>query len=419
VPGSVSQGRLDGLAAFTTYAFVVRAINGAGEGAGNRLAPVESTGIATPALAPAAVVALGNLSSLPGNPTTNQRELTLAWAALPPEAANGPVEYVVVFDAVARTFGVPAAALTRRRAADSSSEHLRVRRAERRTRTTNITLTGLQPATVYNVSVAGVTAAGRGPLSAAISIPTSEGVPSDSPSSLRVVVEERAVILAWLPLQQPNGVLLGYTVQVTAISGGVVREQQVPGNNATVEQLQAGQTYAVAVAGRTAVGQGPFTPQQNINIPGGASADDSNVGVLVGMLVPLFIAFVVIAAFLVYRERKRARRQVDKVLAEHVLLSTAVPYDFKKLHEDLRKENEGDDTSALYGEIHRSRMPVELSSRSLTLDRRLGAGGELSFHGVRETGFRGAMKSRASHESALLWMQPLGKCGLQPWTRPS
>jgi hypothetical protein len=205
-----------------------------------------------------------------------------------------------------------------------------------------------------------------------VSVTTSEGVPGDSPANVRAINFDNTIEVTWVPVNEPNGLLLGYRIFASfAGSENVELTTEVGDVTQTNLDLGSGQEYSIRVAGFTAVGQGPLSSQARVVLPS-ASSDDN--GVLIGILVPVVVVLLVVAALVIYRERRRSRRQLAKILAEQQVLDV-IPYNFQNLRTDIRLENEGNNESDdLYGEIHREKAPREIDPRALEFKRELGSG---------------------------------------------
>ena len=86
--------------------------------------------------------------------------------------------------------------------------------------------------------------------------------PSGAP--LNIVAEansSRSILVQWdpPPLQQQNGVLTGYTVNITQIAGEQRFHFQTTEQSLYVEGLTPHTTYECIIAAMTRVGTGPFS----------------------------------------------------------------------------------------------------------------------------------------------------------------
>ena len=69
------------------------------------------------------------------------------------------------------------------------------------------------------------------------------------------------IILTWDPplLQNRNGIITDYIINVTALDTGEIHQYITPNRNLMLNSLAAFSTYAFIIAARTAVGAGPFS----------------------------------------------------------------------------------------------------------------------------------------------------------------
>eukprot|EP00045_Choanoeca_perplexa_P018104 m.277930 g.277930 ORF g.277930 m.277930 type:complete len:2740 (-) comp17715_c0_seq2:2905-11124(-) len=349
------------LPAFTSIQFLVRGVNIAGPGAISPTGPVINTDPRPPN------TVVGNITiadQADPDPSTNSRSITFDFVPLSREQSNGPAEYVITFDDVGRSFEF-----------DEDDEEEPARRRRRRDVTVvdnpPVVLTSLDPATVYNISVTARTDGGLGPQSTPVSVTTTEGVPDDPPANVRAINFDNTIEVTWVPVDEPNGALLGYRVFALAAGSDTADVTEVGDVTQTNLDLDPGQEYEIRVAGYTAVGEGPLSDQARVVI---SRESSDNSSVLIGILVPVIVVLLVLAAIVIYRERRRSSRQVAKILAEQQVLDV-VPYNFQNLRSDIRMENEGNDESDdLYGEIHREKAPREIDPRALEFKRELGSG---------------------------------------------
>ena len=86
--------------------------------------------------------------------------------------------------------------------------------------------------------------------------------PSLAPIGLSVISQSSSSLtLAWMapPLERQNGLITGYSVNVTNSDTGVSRLLSSIGNSITVIQLSPYTSYLCSVAAQTIVGLGPYT----------------------------------------------------------------------------------------------------------------------------------------------------------------
>ncbi|KAK7073926.1 hypothetical protein SK128_017781 [Halocaridina rubra] len=184
---NVKKGELTteitGLRHYTLYAVTVRAVNQVGAG---------------PPAPPYSVTTSQGVPSAPPenvecNPLSSQA-LRVRWSPLAPHFSNGPVQGYKVF--YKRTTNI------------EGTNPVEIKR------TTNLetNLQGLGRFTNYSVRVLAFTAAGDGVISASVFCSTLPDVPG-APASVKALSSgENEVLVSWLPPDQPNGVILQYTL---------------------------------------------------------------------------------------------------------------------------------------------------------------------------------------------------------------
>ena len=81
-------------------------------------------------------------------------------------------------------------------------------------------------------------------------------------------VDSSTAVLQWIPptSQNHNGVIRGYTVNVTALNVGSFRQVGVTGTTAVIVSLVPSFTYTLSVAAYT-VAIGPYSAPVNITMP--------------------------------------------------------------------------------------------------------------------------------------------------------
>ncbi|GAB6020837.1 Down syndrome cell adhesion molecule-like protein 1 [Chamberlinius hualienensis] len=124
---------------------------------------------------------------------------------------------------------------------------------------TTITVTELRKFTNYSIQVLANTKTGDGPLSDAIFCKTSDDVPEQVRDIKAIVASKESIIISWIPPENPNGILLSYTIywqnsrhEKNAQSHSVTADHQ----NYEVTSLRSGQQYEFWVTSSTLVGEG-------------------------------------------------------------------------------------------------------------------------------------------------------------------
>jgi receptor-type tyrosine-protein phosphatase Q len=86
--------------------------------------------------------------------------------------------------------------------------------------------------------------------------------PTSAPVGLSVISQSsNSLTLAWMapPLERQNGLITGYSVNVTNSDTGVSMHLSSTENSITVGQLSPYTSYQCSVAAQTIVGRGPYT----------------------------------------------------------------------------------------------------------------------------------------------------------------
>jgi len=86
--------------------------------------------------------------------------------------------------------------------------------------------------------------------------------PSSPPSNYTAVaISSRSILLRWdvPPVEGQNGVITGYTVNITELETGELSTMFTESNNLTLYSLQPFTTYGFIVLAQTVVGSGPAT----------------------------------------------------------------------------------------------------------------------------------------------------------------
>lgn len=92
-------------------------------------------------------------------------------------------------------------------------------------------------------------------------------VPSGSPENFsEVEVSSERIMLTWDPplLQNRNGIITGYTINVTNLDTGEISQIVTSNRNLTLDSLTPFTTYTFIIAARTSVGAGPFSTELTI-----------------------------------------------------------------------------------------------------------------------------------------------------------
>ena len=86
--------------------------------------------------------------------------------------------------------------------------------------------------------------------------------PSSPPSNYTAVaLSSRSILLTWdaPPVEGQNGIITGYTVNITELETGEVSAMFTESHNLTLHSLQPFTTYGFFVSAQTVVGRGPAT----------------------------------------------------------------------------------------------------------------------------------------------------------------
>ena len=140
-------------------------------------------------------------------------------------------------------------------------------RSNRTVRVGNVTqynLAQLVADETYLIQVRAYTSVGPGPYTNWIVIRTIEDAPTNSPVDVTSIAHSSTVIkLLWkAPLKQgQNGVIIGYDVEITAVSSSYFAKQSVGGSYDmyTFTNLKPHREYSLRVAAKTQAGVGPFS----------------------------------------------------------------------------------------------------------------------------------------------------------------
>lgn len=246
------QCTLSGLQPYAVYEIRVTASNDVGQST-----PSASTTLQMPSAAPSA--APGGLQVVP----VTASALSVLWDDLPADQWNGqPQQFVVAY----RLYYHSELDAN----VSSAAAGLQVVSYP----VLNTTVAGLQPGYVYELRVAAVSDAGKGPLSLPVAIYVGVAVPSAKPGGVQAIsAGPNNIVVQWQALApaQQNGDLLGYKVYYKKISNssssGVRTSRSafsstfdiVPPEEQqyTIVGLQEFATYAIAVAAFNLAGDGP------------------------------------------------------------------------------------------------------------------------------------------------------------------
>eukprot|EP00090_Calanus_glacialis_P038689 TRINITY_DN6743_c0_g1_i1.p1 TRINITY_DN6743_c0_g1~~TRINITY_DN6743_c0_g1_i1.p1 ORF type:complete len:1180 (-),score=156.79 TRINITY_DN6743_c0_g1_i1:583-4122(-) len=228
--------RLRRLKKYSKYEIVVQAVNSHGEGPLSDIM-VGQTKEAAPDASPEQVECKP-LSST---------GLHLKWRAPPHDTWNGQIKgYRVLFVPFPKYNRMPARMNTARLSAVIG---------------TTTTLTGLIPFTNYSVQILAYTSAGDGDFSTSVSCSTETDVPGP-PRSIKVVVSDQdAVVVSWLPPDQPNGVIVQYNIYVREVEYGREKSHTKHQRSSNsdwfkLNQLKTGTQYQFWVTASTKKGEG-------------------------------------------------------------------------------------------------------------------------------------------------------------------
>ena len=92
-------------------------------------------------------------------------------------------------------------------------------------------------------------------------------MPSGPPENLTgEAVNSEEILLKWdlPPPQHQNGIIIGYTVNITALETGATIQMSTPYQNMMLYSLRPFTTYSCIVAARTSIGLGPFSTTINV-----------------------------------------------------------------------------------------------------------------------------------------------------------
>jgi len=136
---------------------------------------------------------------------------------------------------------------------------------------TQVNISNRHPYYTYTCSVAAVTNK-VGPFSQSISVITPQEAPSGPPLNFTIeVITPRTLYFSWEPppLEQQNGVIIGYVVQIISDDSGLVFQIFSNGNSTNVSATHfiPYTVYRCTVAATTVPGTGPYTDEVLILTP--------------------------------------------------------------------------------------------------------------------------------------------------------
>ena len=93
--------------------------------------------------------------------------------------------------------------------------------------------------------------------------------PSAAPQSFTAhfnATSHDSIFLSWdpLPLEDQNGIILGYLINITDISREDTLQFSSDTHNLTIESLRPHTTYTCLVAAYTSIGMGPFSAEISV-----------------------------------------------------------------------------------------------------------------------------------------------------------
>lgn len=171
-------------------------------------------------------------------------------------------------------------------------------------------LPGLQPYSVYNISIRVLNNKGEGPASQSKTFETPEGVPGP-PSFLNVETPSlESVTLQWGPPLQNNGRLVGYTLKYQPVNDtnelGPPQLAEFLANQTTftLENLNSSMRYKFYLSAKTIKGSGPFLMEEAVTVVNTSAAsrqvDIATQGWFIGLMcaIALLILVLLIVCFI-------------------------------------------------------------------------------------------------------------------------
>ena len=95
-------------------------------------------------------------------------------------------------------------------------------------------------------------------------------MPNSSPENFTAVITSPySAVLSWetLPIDQQNGIITGYLVNVTVLETNAKFQLHSHTNKLVVNALKPFRTYICMIAAQTSVGVGPYSSQYVLKTP--------------------------------------------------------------------------------------------------------------------------------------------------------
>ncbi|KAL5477126.1 hypothetical protein EMCRGX_G023872 [Ephydatia muelleri] len=125
---------------------------------------------------------------------------------------------------------------------------------------TFLIVSSLHPFYNYTCTVMAYTAAGKGPSTLPITVTTLQDVPSGPPVRFKATANgATSIAMEWGPPapSKQNGIILGYTVSITAVMTGQIQRLNTTNTSIIVGLLTPYSDYYCSVAAKTPIGSGP------------------------------------------------------------------------------------------------------------------------------------------------------------------
>ena len=149
-----------------------------------------------------------------------------------------------------------------------------------------------------------------------------QGIPADAPARFRVTsTEETEARATWEPIQEPQGVLVGYTIVARPEQGAGDRTPllsfdlypfrvDVPANATTalIGGLTEGTSYEFRAAARTNAGHGVATESQFSSTPAAATQDPTAVYSAIGAAVVAVVVIIIVVVVMAVRTRRMVKK---------------------------------------------------------------------------------------------------------------
>ncbi|CAG0885271.1 unnamed protein product [Cyprideis torosa] len=132
----------------------------------------------------------------------------------------------------------------------------------KQTKEQEIILNDLKKYTNYSIQVLTYTAGGDGVKSDVISCHTEQDVPSAPPGVKAVVMGEDSILVSWLEPEEPNGVIIHYSVYMKETKSNKNKNKKPKKVPSSITQFEAkglnpSATYEFTVSAATSIGEGP------------------------------------------------------------------------------------------------------------------------------------------------------------------